>query len=62
MRLTTCLNLLQRSLILGSFNDYIHCIYICRDGCNLRTLAAGIKALNRICFLYNQAWHFPVQY
>ena len=27
-RLTTCLKLLQRSLILGSFSDYIHCMYV----------------------------------
>ena len=43
---TTCWNLLQRSLILGSFSDYIHCLYICRDGYNLRTLVVGIKALD----------------
>ena len=41
--ITTCWNLFQRSLILGSFIDYM-----CRGGYHLRTLVAGIKALHRI--------------
>ena len=41
MRLTTYWNLLQRSLILESFSDYLHTFYMCRDGCNLRTFVQG---------------------
>ena len=41
--ITTCWNLFQRSLILGSFIDYM-----CRGGYHLRTLVAGIKVLHRI--------------
>ena len=50
MRLSTCWNLLQRSLIFGLFSDYIHCICVGMDTpeYNLRTLVVGIKALHRI--------------
>ena len=40
-------NLLESSLEVANLRiiKWLHTLYICRDGCNLRTLTVGIKAV-----------------